>query len=209
MTKKKMTLDNLAGMMQRQFSDLKGEVLNSKEELGKEIKKTRKELKAEIKDVNVDSASTQKNDYSPSNPNPSSNFSEDNIGVSTQIDDFYVIDYSKNNKKKMNSQSVAISQMTGVSNRLAEVIEREKINNTKAKKLTTPVPPQSPATTAPAADLVERLEVAYENTTKSNNRKSVEPSQPSVPANLILKATRVKFGKGLMESVRSFQFIPA
>lgn len=166
--------------------------------------------KAEIKDVNVDSASTQKNDYSPSNPNPSSNFSEDNIGVSTQIDDFYVIDYSKNNKKKMNSQPVAISQMTGVSNRLAEVIKREKINNTKAKKLTTQVPPQSPATTSPSADLVGRLEVAYENTTKkSNSRKSVEPSQPGLPANLTLKATRVKFGKGLIENVRSFQFIPA
>jgi len=171
-----------------------------------DIEKMKKPLSVEEVDfqgVSTDDASAKKNDYSPSN-------SKDNsTGISTQIDDFYVIDYSKNNNKKMDSQSVVISQMTGVSNRLAEVIKREKINNTKAKNQITPKLQKSPSSIQPDKNMVERLEVAYENTTKSNKSKQIESSPSGLLANLTLKATRVKFGKGLMEEVHSFQFIPA
>src|SRR3989339_414136 len=94
------------------------------------VEETEKSLTTEeVKSVEIHTTDVQikKNDYSSNDSN------ESNIGVSAQIDDFYVIDYSKNNIKKMDSQPVVISQMTGVSDRLAQVIEREKKNNKKAK----------------------------------------------------------------------------
>ncbi|OFZ26248.1 MAG: hypothetical protein A2381_09070 [Bdellovibrionales bacterium RIFOXYB1_FULL_37_110] len=171
------------------------------------VEETEKSLTTEeVKSVEIHTTDVQikKNDYSSNDSN------ESNIGVSAQIDDFYVIDYSKNNIKKMDSQPVVISQMTGVSDRLAQVIEREKKNNKKAKntsvqQASSPPTPQKPR----VEDLIKTPEVAYEDTRKSKKSIPPETTSPSHLANISLKATHVRFGKGLMENVHTFQFVPA